>query len=414
MRPTLIFIAGKDPLEQRGGHSSYVRAHARAACKLGFHPHLFCASRRSGVVHADYGTIHRVASPFRPFRSAMAPLQSPLISACVAKFLRAKSGRFLVHSFGLNWGAVGAGLDRRRSRHGLELIPIVSAYTTAEHEILAKLRGIRAAHGRLLGAQYQAEHIWLRLAVERRERQSYLGSRLVLVNYEHVRNLIMGRYGIGAPFAKIPYTSESAFLGAGGDRPAPVPASVLRLRPADAPLVVAVSRQDPRKGVDVLLHALAHLRRANVPFRACLIGGGALLAAHRSLASRLALTGQAVLEGFVPDPVAYLRQADVFVLPSLQEGSGSVSLIEALQTGLPVVASNLDGIPEDIVDGDNGLLTPPGDAAALANVLACVLTNPALRQALAHRARQLFVTRFSPNAFVDALGNTYRQLGFAA
>jgi glycosyltransferase involved in cell wall biosynthesis len=74
------------------------------------------------------------------------------------------------------------------------------------------------------------------------------------------------------------------------------------------------------------------------------------LAAHGSLAASLELTESVAITGHVEDVFAYLRQADVFVLPSLQEGSGSVSLLEALQARTPVIASRCDGIPEDLVD----------------------------------------------------------------
>jgi glycosyltransferase involved in cell wall biosynthesis len=178
-----------------------------------------------------------------------------------------------------------------------------------------------------------------------------------------------------------------------------------------APLVVAVSRHDPRKGVNVLIRALARLRAAGIPFRACLVGGGPLLDRDRHLVTRLGLDSQVSVTGFVPDPRAYLELADVFVLPSLRESSGSVSLIEALHAGLPVVASSCDGIPEDVTDGQSALLVPPGDAEALAAALGRLLGDPALRQTLARGGQAVFVRRFSPGTVVDALQTVYGEFG---
>jgi glycosyltransferase involved in cell wall biosynthesis len=113
----------------------------------------------------------------------------------------------------------------------------------------------------------------------------------------------------------------------------------------------------------------------------------------------------------VPDTSVYLREADVFVLPSLQEGSGSVALLEAFQAGRAVVASRCDGIPEDVIDGENGRLVPPGDPVALAEVLRSVLADPSGRQALGQGARRTFVRRFAADALVDALQGTYTGLG---
>ncbi|MGH9768862.1 MAG: glycosyltransferase, partial [Blastocatellia bacterium] len=116
--------------------------------------------------------------------------------------------------------------------------------------------------------------------------------------------------------------------------------------------------------------------------------------------------------GWVPDPFAYLRHADLFVLPSLQEGSGSLSLIEALQAGLPVVASNVDGVPEDVADNDSALLVEPGNVDQLSQALARSLTDAGLRARLRRRARETFVEKFSAGAFSNALGALYAELGF--
>jgi glycosyltransferase involved in cell wall biosynthesis len=179
-------------------------------------------------------------------------------------------------------------------------------------------------------------------------------------------------------------------------------------------LIVSVSRHDPRKGMPVLLRALAELRDAGVRFRACLVSGGEYLNADRRLAEQLRLGDQVAMTGWVPDPFHYLRHADVFALPSLQEGSGSLALLEALQAGVAIVASNLDGIPEDVTDGESALLVEPGNVAALSEALRRVVTDTALREQLRRRARATFEARFSATALVSALRNIYAELGFAA
>src|SRR5262249_35827127 len=157
------------------------------------------------------------------------------------------------------------------------------------------------------------------------------------------------------------------------------PDALAGLAPASAPLIVSVSRHDPRKGMDVLIRALGELRRAGVPFRACLTSGGELLQTHRALARRLGVGGTPAVTGWGPGPVPCLRHADVFVLPSRQEGSGSLSLLEAFHAGAPVVASGIDGIVEDVTDGDSGLLVPPDDVPALAGALSRALGDATLR-----------------------------------
>jgi glycosyltransferase involved in cell wall biosynthesis len=107
------------------------------------------------------------------------------------------------------------------------------------------------------------------------------------------------------------------------------------------------------------------------------------------------------------------RAADVFVLPSLGEGSGSLALVEALRAGRPVVASACDGIPEDVTDGESALLVKPRRVDELAAALARLLTDGAPRRHLARGARAALAARFSPEDFVEALRATYAGLGVA-
>jgi glycosyltransferase involved in cell wall biosynthesis len=291
-------------------------------------------------------------------------------------------------------------------------VPALSGfYTTADHETRAKMQSVARSHGWFHRIRYGGDHVWNRTAVRWYERWTYLHSRLVTVNYESVRRLLIGTYGAGPPIRKLPYTSEAAFLRSRPREPAAAePAEIARLGAREAPLIVSVSRHDPRKGVDVLLRALAILRARRVPLRACLVSGGPLLASHRQLAARLQIDDVTAITGWVADPYPFLEHAEVFVLPSLQEASGSLALLEAMHAGLAVVASSIDGIPEDVTDGDSALLATPGDAAHLADSLQRVLTDHALRRRLAGRARETFAQRFAADAFARILGETYAEL----
>ena len=185
----------------------------------------------------------------------------------------------------------------------------------------------------------------------------------------------------------------------------------MRAGESEAPLIVSVSRQDPGRALDVLIDALARVRDSGVRFRACLVGAGARLAAQRRLVERLGLSGVVRVEGFVHDVYPYLEDAHVFVRPSLPEGSGFLSLVEALQAGAAVVAARVDGIAEHVVDGDSALLIEPGDSDALASALTRVLVNTDLRRRLARRGHGVFESRFSAEAFAAALRDVYGELG---
>jgi glycosyltransferase involved in cell wall biosynthesis len=76
-----------------------------------------------------------------------------------------------------------------------------------------------------------------------------------------------------------------------------------------------------------------------------------------------------------------------------------------------VVASDVDGIPEDVSDGSTALLVPPGDAGKLAGAIERLLSDPALREEIADRGGRTFQARFSADVFTAALARTYAELG---
>ena len=130
--------------------------------------------------------------------------------------------------------------------------------------------------------------------------------------------------------------------------------------------------------------------------------------ASRGLADRVVFTGATHR---VQD---YLRAADVFVLPSKREGL-PVALLEAMACGLPSVASRLPGSTDTIItDEENGLLVPPGDAAALAEALALVLRDPARASALGAAARETIARRFANADIADQWLEAYDLLPAAS
>jgi glycosyltransferase involved in cell wall biosynthesis len=135
--------------------------------------------------------------------------------------------------------------------------------------------------------------------------------------------------------------------------------------PRDAPLVLAVCRLEPQKGVDVAIRALREIPNAQL----VVLGEGP----QRPELERLA--GDRVhLLGRVPDVAAWLRRADVLVHPVRWEGFG-LALLEAMLASLPVVASRVSSIPEIVVDGETGLLVEPDDPASLALAVTHVLDD---------------------------------------
>lgn len=112
--------------------------------------------------------------------------------------------------------------------------------------------------------------------------------------------------------------------------------------------------------------------------------------------------------GFKENIADYIAGLDVFAFPSRNEGLGSV-LLDVMQLGVPVIASQVGGIPDIIVHEATGLLFPSGDSEALANGLLRLKTEPELRRRLSHQAYERLID-YSPTAMADAYRRLYQQL----
>ncbi len=183
-----------------------------------------------------------------------------------------------------------------------------------------------------------------------------------------------------------------------------------RTRPGATPLLLCVAAFKPYKGIPVLLEACARLERVGVRFRCELVGDGPLRGEVERRVAALGLETVLRLRGALPqDEVARrLARAHALVLPSIVAADGQmegipVALMESMAAGVPVVASALSGIPELVHDGVDGLLVPPGDAAALAAALRHVLEEPGLAQRLGARGRETVARGFRIDRCVAAL-----------
>src|SRR5262249_28967847 len=407
MAKEVIFVVARNPNTPGGGLDTYVRAHARAAVRAGFEPHIFCRGSPPGVEKTDLGIVHQVALPFwrgflqtrakRLYYSQFASLNqfwmkldAPALVDALESFVRANPGPHLVHGIGC-WAYVGVALQERLRQADIKIVAIGSFYGSAAHHCDGKLLGLNDSHSSWQKIRVHAEKRWKRFAITPLGRHAYFQARMIIVNYNCVEEQFIDEFGTDVEVRRLPYASEEAFLC----KPAAeAPAAIRALQPKEAPLIVCLSRHDPRKGMEILIRALGCLKQAGVPFRACLVGRGELLHAHRLLAQNLGLDGTTVLTGLVPDPFSYLSCADIYVLPSIRESSGSLSLLEALQAGIAVIASDVDGIPEDVKHGESAFLVKSGSVPELTDALTNLLCNPNLRVRLANQGRELFATRF--------------------
>ena len=157
------------------------------------------------------------------------------------------------------------------------------------------------------------------------------------------------------------------------------------------PTALYAGRLAVEKGVDLLIDAWAHLRRRGVLALLCVVGDGPERSALERRARDHGILGAVRFASATDDVVPWLRAADAFVLPSRQEGL-SVALLEAMASGLAVVATDVGGTRE--AAGDAALLVPAERPPALAEALCAVLGDRAVARTLGGKARRRAVERF--------------------
>lgn len=148
--------------------------------------------------------------------------------------------------------------------------------------------------------------------------------------------------------------------------------------------LVCVCRLIRRKGLEHLVHAVGDLRDLGAELE--IVGSGQQYEYLASLIDRLGLADRITLTGYVPRErlADHYNAADIFVLPSISESFGQV-LLEAMSTGLPVIASRVGGIPEFVEHGAGGLLIEPGSREAIVGAVRQLAAEPELRRAMGAR-----------------------------
>lgn len=176
--------------------------------------------------------------------------------------------------------------------------------------------------------------------------------------------------------------------------------------------VFAIGRMVPYKGFAHLVDAAKLLP----PDLAVIIGGdGPLRVELQARAAAAGVAGRVLFAGSLADAEldTLMRRATVFCLPSVARSEAfGVVLLEAMARGVPVVATRIagSGVPWVNRDGESGLNVEPGDAAALAAACTRIATDPALRERLAHGARNTFEQRFTAEVFAGAMLDLYRHV----
>jgi len=174
-------------------------------------------------------------------------------------------------------------------------------------------------------------------------------------------------------------------------------------------LIGYVGRLDPVKGPQFFIEAARICLASNPGLKFVLCGEGSLRRQLEDRVDLLGLKGRIIFLGWREDAPDIISCLDMLILPSLNEAVGIV-LIEAQSLGVPVIASNVGGVPETLRDGQTGILVPPGDPRAIAEAAAGLLADPQKMRNMSAAAREWAGRKFKAGDMVEHICAVYRQV----
>ncbi len=178
-------------------------------------------------------------------------------------------------------------------------------------------------------------------------------------------------------------------------------------------VVGTVAHLSPEKGHRTLLEAAARIVSKVPDVHFVFVGRGELMSELDEMIQELGIQNHVLLTGFRSDSEALMKRFDIFCLPSLSEGLSSAILV-AMASRLPVIATQVGGIPELVIDGETGIVVPPNDPDQLAEALCKVLGSCELRQRMGQAGRQRIEESFTLERKLQETESLYSHLLAAA
>ncbi len=394
-----IIVCGKSPTTMPGGLGSYSYNIAKIFYELGYSVHLIGYGDKNDCSELKFGVLHQIENPYLKLVSFGNFLIAPRITEKVHAII-SKTGPEEVIIFGAAiWGKVGIDVKNNIGLDKIKITTIASYFTTYKHEYEGQVKGAPIAD---YGVFY---NVCLRMLLfvtslyHSRQEQNVLDNiDKIIVHYNSAVDIIKNEFpDINAEkIKKIPYYID-LYDRASERHPGNLNKNKIR--------IVTICRHDPRKGINTLLKAVKIMRDAGLEFECIIAGTGFFRNKHIQLSEKLGISESVSFPGFIKSSEELLTSSDIFVISSVEEGSGAVSVLEAMKCGIPIVSTACDGIPEDLTDRETAVLVEENNAQSLAEALQLLIEDKQLRSILSQNALIKFNKHFSFERMKDGLNS---------
>lgn len=387
---TFFIVCGKSPLTGLGGgYSTIARNIGKNLVKLGQDVFILALDDQANSQKTDFGTLVTIPVPFVRINISALP-GLPFYSFLFAKKINSVMKKNNVKKaivWGIGpWGLAGTIL---RYLFHAPIIHITSYFTTGRHEWQGGLRGLRISdYGWFLRLKFLLIYHTVVAMISLFDRVVVATSHRIITNYKSTEEILASEFQTGrSRFFRITFPTEAYTRKTNVSYKMNTPKNYM----------LYLSRHDPRKGINILLHAMKILSQKEQPLPLIIAGTGELYEANKRLSEKLGLSNIVTFTGFVDDPILLMKKAKIFCFPTLEEGAGALIINEAMSMGIPIVTTACDGIPEDLEHNTSALLVEPGDADVFADALRTLSHSPALQKRLGLGARQRYHDLYKPS-----------------
>jgi glycosyltransferase involved in cell wall biosynthesis len=389
----IFVISGKSPISAHGGgYSAFSYNLATVLKELGHPVYIVALGNKNKTEKTQAGQLllFKATLPLLDINIYALP-GLPLYSYIFAKGIKRvvdekRYGKFIVWGIG-PWGFAGTLVKKFFNKNA---ILINHYFTTVRHEWLGGIKALQISdYGLWPKVKYMAIYLTIVQYLAFIEKIILKFADIIIVSYHSSERILKREFNTNSnSFYKIRSYVQVYKRKA---------KKVVGLRKTSFPkkYVLFFSRQDPRKGVNFLLHAMKILIGRGHKIPLLIAGGGDMLPNNIKLAKKLGIEKYVKFLGFVNDPKPLMENCTVFAFPSLEEGAGALTINEAMEMGIPVVSTACDGIVEDIENERSGLLVPMGNSKALANAIERIITDTNLAKRLGKNAEIAYNQKFN-------------------
>lgn len=387
----VFIVSGKSPMKSfGGGYSTFSLNLAKVLSDIGHPVYIVSIGEKNEIVHTTYGTFLVCKSFFLDYYTTALP-SLPFTSYIFAKAIKKimseeKIDKAIVWGIG-PWGLGGSLLKKYMKQN---IIFVNNYFTSIKHEWKGAVNAVTVAdYGLFMKIKVLCIYYTIVQILSVFEKIVLSSTELIVTNYRSTEEILKKEFHISEKkFVR------TTFLVQVYQREAKEVRHV-QIKNLPKKYLLYMSRHDPRKGINYLLHAMVILVKEKKAIPLVIGGTGEMFEANKALAKRLGLEKWVLFTGFVNNAEILLKRATVFCFPTVEEGAGALIINEVMSLGLPIVSTSCDGIVEDIEHNKSGLLVPMGDPEALALAIWTLLDNPSLAKELGKNAKKQYMKKFS-------------------